>query len=270
MEKKFLMVAVFGAPNSGKSTFANAIVNFDVSMVSSKPNTTREPTMAIYTEEQTQIVFIDTPGISQKNSSDYKMLSDRAKKCIEDADVCLFVFDGSKRIPQYLLNFLDLIKKPKIAAINKIDTFSKGKLLPYTEKIRDYFEDIFYISAAKNEGIDKIITKLKDYTVVEEWLFDGNIKGLREMKQLIEDRAQEVIFEMFHEEIPYFTKVETDEIRPLKDKSIVVSHKINAIKSHKHIFLGQIKALSMKIKEKIEKMLGVKVHYYLKFKFLSK
>jgi GTP-binding protein Era len=263
--RKSLNVAVFGAPNSGKSTFANAIVNAEICIVSSKPHTTREPTMAIFTHGNTQVVFIDTPGINTKMSKDESILSSMAQKCVHGSDICLFIFDGSKKIPPNIVAFADNLDKPKVALINKIDLISKGRLLPATEILKNTFQDIFYCSIIKQQGLELIRQFLLDKATEKEWLFESSAKGTRELNKLIEDRTQEAIFEIMSDEVPYKTKVQTIGFREEKSQ-IIIDQIIHIGSGHRHIFLGHIKKLSMLARFKISKMFDKSVHLFIDIK----
>jgi len=264
MEKKSITVAVFGAPNSGKSTLANMIVNSNVCIVSPKPNTTRLPTLAVYTENETQIVFIDTPGISNKRRKEEMALSAIAKKNANNADLFLFVFDGSKKLSMTINDFAENLPRNKtIAFVNKIDLISKGRLLPMTEILKNNFSNIFYGSAIEKTGVQDLLSLIKSNAEVGEWIFNDFEKTDRKIEDIINDKTQEVIFELMNEEVPYRTIIQLTSIEDQKDGSVEIKQTIHIPEAHKHIFLGKIKQISVKSRIKLQKFLKLKVHLYI-------
>jgi GTP-binding protein Era len=268
MEKKFINVAVLGAPNCGKSTFANVVVDSEISMVSSKPHTTREATLAIYTKDDLQIVFIDTPGISPSAKKTESKLASSARKNVNNADLCLFIFDVSKKPSMDLVEFASLINVPKFAFINKIDLVSKGRILPFIDAIKHVFTEIFCGSILNKIGTDEILKYIELKAENKEWMFADGIKSLKQINNLLNDRTQEVIFEVMNDEIPYNVEVKTTNIEEFKNKSTKIEQDIIIPKSYKHIFLGKIKTLSTKARFKISKMLKKQIHLYLTVKYL--
>ncbi len=266
MEKKSIYVAVFGAPNCGKSTLANSILNEQICITSSKPHTTREPTIAIFTKNDTQIVFIDTPGIGSKRSKIESQLANLAKKSIYKADLCLFIFDAQKKPPLHLLDFASNVSQKKIAFINKVDLVSKGRLLPFIDFLNDTFQDIFCGSAITQEGINQLLDFIIEKAQIGEWNYLASQKTLQNINSRINDRTKEAIFEIMSNEIPYSSEANIVDILEKEDNSIVIHQEIQIIPKHKHIFLGHIKNLSILARKKIEQMLQRKVHLYIKVK----
>lgn len=265
MKRKSITVAVFGAPNSGKSTLSNKIVNEEVCMVSSKPHTTRVPTLAIYTKNETQVVFIDTPGIGSGAKKEELKLASIARKTLESADFCLFIFDAKKKPQMNLLNFADLISKPKIAMINKIDLVSKGRLLPIINELKTVFKDIFCGAI-----LEKVPTDMLDFIVKnateKEWAYDQKQKSTRDFSELINDRTQEIIFELMNQEVPYQTQVFLTEVKEQNNGSLIIRQTIQIDQAHRHIFLGKIKEISMKSRKKITHILKKKIHLFITIK----
>ena len=266
--KKLITVSIFGAPNSGKSTFGNSVLNNKVCIVSSKPNTTRDTTLAIYNKGDTQVVFLDTPGISTKRRKDEMLLTKIAKKTLNSSDFCLFLFDGTKRIPAHILEYANSITIPKVALINKVDLVSKGRLLPHVVILKDVFKDIFFGSALHDDYED-LLEYIIDYAKESEWDFPEDMITNRDKNAMINDRTQEAIFELMSDEIPYNTEVKLVELYEKQDKSIVISQEILISRKYKHIFLGLIKKLSIKSRLNLEKALKTKVHLFINLKYLK-
>jgi GTP-binding protein Era len=264
--KKSLLVGILGEPNSGKSSLANAIINYNACMISCKPHTTRESTLAIYTKDEYQIVFTDTPGIGSSLRKDSMKLANIAKRSMEKNDVLVFLFDGTKKqIKPHMIDLIKQTKCPKIALFSKVDIVNRGKLLPLTAQISDYFQDIFYISSITTEGISAFLEKLKEYALDNDWFFDVDTKTNRTLQQMICDRTQEVLFTYLHDEIPYHTKVVIDNLQTKKGE-IFIYQNVFIKESYKHIFLSNIKTLSMKSREAVEKLLEKKTHLFLNVK----
>ncbi|MFN9116249.1 MAG: GTPase Era [Bacteroidota bacterium] len=266
MNKKIINVSVLGTPNCGKSTFANIIIGSQVSMVSSKPHTTRNAILGIFTKDDLQIVFTDTPGIGTSAKKDESSLSYNAKRNVEGNDLCLFMFDITKKIPIHILEFANSINKPKFAFINKIDLVSKGRLLPFIDGIRDVFTDIFCGSVLKEIGLDTVLKYIEEKAENGEWLFDSSTKGLKQIDELINDRTKEVVFEIMNEEIPYKIDVKIINLEDFKNGSLKIEQNIIIPKAYKHIFLGHIKRISISSRIKISEMLKRPVHLFLNLK----
>lgn len=246
-------VGIIGSPNVGKSSFINTIMNNKICIVSSSPHSTREPVLAVTKYKDTQIIFVDTPGISDKKNLSY--FNKYAEQYLNL--VCLFFFDATKSVNMQLMTLGAYCSKP-IALFNKIDKVNRGRLLPKTAILSDVFKDIFYISCLTKENIDLVLDEVIKYaTEGEEIEFETSSSILDRFN----DRAYEVLFRLFKEEIPYHLEVTTK----LDDREIIQT--IYASEKYRHIILGKYIVLKKLIKKNIEETNNMKIHYELKIVF---
>ena len=158
-------VSLIGRPNVGKSTLLNNILNTKVAITSSKPQTTRNIINGIYNEEDTQIVFTDTPGIHKPNHKLGKILNKGAYLSIDDVDIVCFLVDGKSGFgkgDEYIINKLKETDKPVILVINKIDGLNKEEIMSLILKYKDLydFNEIVPVSALKGSNVNELIKVL--------------------------------------------------------------------------------------------------------------
>ena len=158
--KKFEAV-ILGAPNCGKSTLINLLVEREICIVSDKPHTTRERTLAVLEKGDTQIIFLDTPGIDISRKSYAMKMKREAMSSSHIGDIQIFVFDATKKPLQDILHFASESKKVKIVVVNKIDLVNKGRLLPFTAELAKVFSTVFFISAKSGEGCETLPCRIR-------------------------------------------------------------------------------------------------------------
>ena len=161
-------VSLVGRPNVGKSTLLNSIIGKKIAIISDKPQTTRNLIQGIYNEEDTQIVFVDTPGIHKPKHKLGKYLNKQTYYTINDVDVIVFLIDGSESLgpgDKYVIEKLKEANKPVILAINKIDKLNKDEILLKIDEYKDLynFQEIVPLSALKNDNVDTLIKVIKKY-----------------------------------------------------------------------------------------------------------
>lgn len=161
-------VSLIGRPNTGKSTLLNQIIKEKVAIISPKPQTTRNLVEGIYNEEDTQIIFVDTPGIHKPVDKLGVALNSQAYYSINDVDILLLVVDAS--VPygkgdQFIIDKLSGVKKPVFLILNKIDKLSDEEILKKIDEYKNLYEfaEIIPVSALKNDNIDRLIKVLKEY-----------------------------------------------------------------------------------------------------------
>jgi GTP-binding protein Era len=180
-QKKCIVVAIAGEPNAGKSTLMNYLVGQKVSIVSPKVQTTRSIVKGILTEDETQIVFVDTPGIFKphKKRNLERAIVRTAWRNVKETDFVCLIIDGEKGISERTKMIIENLKEAEkkcVVAINKVDVVKKPMLLELATQLHSYgiFDEIFMISALTGHGVDK----LKDYLIgiapKEEWLYPGD------------------------------------------------------------------------------------------------
>lgn len=172
-------VSIIGRPNVGKSTLLNSLVNAKIAITSDKAQTTRNVIQGIYNEEDTQIVFVDTPGIHKPQSKLGKILNKQALSLIHDVDTVLFLVDASTGLgsgDQFILECLKNSNVPVILVVNKIDKIKNEEILGVIENYKDLypFADIVPVSAYKNDNLDCLVKVIKKYLKDNVKYFDDD------------------------------------------------------------------------------------------------
>lgn len=267
-------IAVIGAPNAGKSTLVNAMVGAKVSIVSHKVQTTRVPVRGIVNVGNSQLVFVDTPGLfAPKKRLDTAMV-EAAWGGARDADIVVLVIDAVRGIDEDVGRILDKladVKLPRIIALNKVDKLDdKGKLLALVGelKTRLEFEQIFMISATEGDGIDDLKKDLAARVPVGPWHYPAEDLTDAPMRLLAAEITREKIFHRLHDEVPYSSTVETTMWTERKDGSVRIEQTIFvAREGQKAIMLGKggatIKQVSMDSRRELTEILERPVHLFL-------
>jgi GTP-binding protein Era len=274
-------VALVGAPNAGKSTLLNWMVGGKISIVTPKVQTTRSRITGIcMADENTQIIFLDTPGIFEPKRRLEKAMVTAAWSGAHDADfVVLLVdakrgFDGdSRRIIEGLVSR----KRRAVLALNKIDGISREALLPLAAKLNEtgVFSDSFMISALKGDGVDDLRDFLAARMPPGPWLYPEDQLSDIPLRLLAAETTREKLFLRLHQELPYALGVETESWEELKDGSLRIDQVIYVLRdSHKPIVLGkggkQIKAVGQAARLDLEAFLGQRVHLFIHVKVAPK
>ena len=272
MSQKFATVSIIGKPNVGKSTLLNKILQQKLTIVTPKTQTTRTVINGILTQEDTQLVFTDTPGIfTPKKHLDSLML--RATwKDINNNDFILvlitpFTFEDTTKT---IIN--KILKKDKkiIITINKIDLSSSTKLHLLINDLKTIYPQIpvFEISATKGIGISSLINYLTQNSHTQPWLYPEKQITTSSLRFLCAEITREQLFLQLHQEIPYFLTVITREWMQKEDTSIIIRQDIIIEKQkHKQIILGKngeiIKKIGIQARINIEKAFNIKIHLFL-------
>lgn len=271
-EQKTLTVAIIGEPNAGKSTLVNQLVGMEISIVTHKVQTTRESIKGILTEGDTQIVFLDTPGIFEPDRTLEKAIVSNALSSLKGADIiCLMIDLKSMQAKSYLalIEKVQPLHKPIYAIINKIDLVAKENILPLIEELsaKNVFIEIFPISALKNKGVEHFKKFLMAQAKPGAWLFPEDEATDRNVRTIAEDITRKHAYLHLHKELPYSLKVETEKWEE-GEKSVKIYQCIYLLKqSQKAIALGtngaKLKDIGMRSRHEIAKLLGKKVHLFL-------
>ena len=219
-------VGVVGRPNAGKSTLINSIVGKKVAITSNKPQTTRNIIHGIYNEEDTQIVFVDTPGIHKPNHKLGTYLNRQAFYSMDDTDIVLVVVDASEdlgRGDKFIVDKLKDINKPVILVLNKIDKIKKENvLLKIDEYSKIYnFSEIVPVSALKNNNTNELVKVIKKYLKDEVRYYGEDDYTNKSTEFLISEIVREKIFNKTSEEIPHSLTCIVEHIETKKDKYII-------------------------------------------------
>ncbi|MEQ9111434.1 MAG: GTPase Era [Rhodospirillaceae bacterium] len=274
-------VAVLGAPNAGKSTLVNALVGTKVSIVSPKVQTTRTIVRGIALKDESQIVFVDTPGIFEgaKRRLERAMIS-VAWSGAEDADAVLLVVDGARSLETDTRALLKSLAKrqetrstPVMLVVNKVDVADKEQLLSLTTNLNDVvkFTDTFMVSALTSDGTDRILDILAGIMPLSPWLFPEDDVSDMPQRLLAAEITREKLFMALRQELPYDCMVATESWKENKDGSARVDQTIYVTRdSQKPIVLGKkgagIKSVGEQARRELENLLARRLHLFLHVK----
>ena len=272
--RRFGFIAVLGATNAGKSTLVNALVGAKVSIVSHKVQTTRVPVRGIAIEDQSQLVFIDTPGIFNPKRKLDRAMVDAAWGGAEDADAVILLIDAPHGIDEDTAKIIDKLKSARmsrIAVFNKVDRIEeKERLLALTQHLGTLmtFDQVFMISALRGTGVADLKTHLAKTVPPGPWHYAEDDVTDVPLRMLAAEMTRERIYHWLHEELPYSTTVETTSWKTLKDGSARIEQTIYVERDgQKSIVLGKggatIKKISMEARHGIEEIAGHPVHLFL-------
>ena len=271
-------VALIGEPNAGKSTLLNRMVGAKVSIVTHKVQTTRARIRGVAMEGETQIVFVDTPGLFQpKRRLDRAMVA-AAWGGAADADIVVLMVEAhrglTEGVERILEGLVDIGQGRKVAlAINKIDRVQSEVLLGLAKALNDRFAfvETFMISAERGHGIDALRQWLAGEFPQGPWLYPEDQIADLPIRMIAAEMTREKLTLRLHQELPYQLTVETENWEERKDGSARIDQLIYVIRDgHKGIVLGHkgetIKAVSKAAREELEEFLGRKVHLFLQVK----
>jgi GTP-binding protein Era len=268
-------VALIGAPNAGKSTLINALVGAKVSIVSRKAQTTRGPVRGVVVEGETQIVFVDTPGLFTPKRRLDRAMSDAAWGAAADADARALIVDARAEIAAGEITgdvqrILDGLKGRSVLILNKIDLVEAPKLLELSARLNAAarFEETFMISAESGSGLDRLKRDLAKLMPGGPWLYPEDQIADAPMRSLAAEITREKLFERLHDELPYQTTVETESWKDLPDGSARIEQTIYVTRdSHKKIVIGEggrtLKSIGTAARKEIAEANETKVHLFL-------
>ncbi|MEO9685198.1 MAG: GTPase Era [Tateyamaria sp.] len=275
-------VALIGEPNAGKSTLLNRMVGAKVSIVTHKVQTTRARIRGVAMEGESQIVFVDTPGLFQPRRRLDRAMVAAAWGGAADADVVVLMIEAhrglSEGVTRILEGLADIGKGRTIAlAINKIDRVEAPVLLGLAEKLNaEYdFAETFMISAEKGHGVDTLKEWLAEQVPAGPWLYPEDQIADLPMRMIAAEMTREKLTLRLHQELPYQLTVETENWEERKDGSARVDQIIYVSRDgHKGIVLGNkgetIKSVSQASRVELTEFLGRKVHLFLQVKVREK
>ena len=231
-ETKSGFVAVVGRPNAGKSTLLNHLVGEKLAMVSKKAQATRKRMNIIVMHGKTQVIFVDTPGLHEKEKLLNQFMMEEALKAIGDSDLVLFLAPASDSVDEYV-KFLALSERkkiPHIVVLTKIDRIPQAKLLEKLgryQKYQEYFEAIIPFSVNKKVGKEALLGEISKHLPLHPWLFDPELMTTEHIRDIYKELIRESIFENLSDEIPYesdvlITRIEESEVLDRVTANIVV------------------------------------------------
>ncbi len=272
-------VGLIGRPNVGKSTLINNIIGTKIAIISNKPQTTRNIIQGIYNDEESQIVFVDTPGIHKPNHKLGQYLNKQAYYSIDDVDVIMMLTDVSEPLgagDKYVIEKLKQVNKPVILILNKIDKIPREKILTKIVEYKDLynFSEIIPISALTSINVDDVIRTCKKYLPESVKFFDDDTITNKSNKFLISEMIREKIFLLTEEEVPHSTSCYIEKIEKSKNSLNIIATIVVDRDSLKRIIIGKQGAMIKKIgtmaRYDIEQLLKKKVYLDLHVRTIEK
>lgn len=268
MQKKSGFVSIIGIPNAGKSTLLNAVLGQNISIVTPKPQTTRNKIFGIYTHGDIQIIFVDTPGILEPKYKLQQFMKREIESSFEEADIIVLVVDSGKFNLQALSEIYQKYKKDfsshkLILVLNKIDLLKKEEVLPLIKIISDNlkFDDIVPVSSLKGFNVQELVNVIAAYLPENDFYFDENIITSQPEKFFASEIIRQNILRQYQDEIPFSVYIDIEEFKEREKGKDYISAAIFVERdTQKAIIIGssgsQIKRLGEKSRIEIEKFLG--------------
>lgn len=272
-DKKCGFVALIGAPNAGKSTITNHFAGSKVTIVSPKVQTTRSTVKGIGVWQNTQIIFLDTPGIFKPKRRLERAMVANAWGGAKDADIVVLVVDAKKGLDKETLNIIEALKKNKqnaVLLINKIDLVNKDKLIELSALLNQKyaFTETFFVSANNGKNMEDFYDYLAETLPSSPWYYPEEQMSDMPLKLLAAEIIREKLFLYLQKELPYELTVEPELWQHNDDESVRAEITIYVKKdSQKVIVLGKngamIKKIGMSARREIERLFEQRVHLFL-------
>lgn len=265
-------VALIGRPNVGKSTLLNYLVGQKVAIMSPQPQTTRNKIPGIYTDDQEQIVFIDTPGIHKPKNKLDDFMDKSSYSALDEVDVVLFMVEPEPagKGDQYIAELLKKIKKPVFLVINKIDKVHPDELLSIIDSYKNLgdFAEIVPISASQGNNVSELIKTIAKYLPEGPQFYDADQLTDRPEYFIVAELIREQVLKLTHEEVPHATAVVVDRMRDHEGGKLQVEATIYVERpGQKGIIIGKkgqmLKQIGIAARQEIEALLGEKVNLRL-------
>ena len=268
-------VSIVGRPNVGKSTLMNNVVGEKIAIMSDKPQTTRNTIQAVYTDDESQVVFLDTPGIHKPKNKLGEIMVKAATDAFSNVDLILFVVDSSRKIgpgDRRIMEDLKGSKTPIVLVINKIDQIEdKDELFDIIKMYDDekMFKEIVPISALKGKNVKTLINVIKEDLEEGPKYFPDYMVTDQPERVLIAELIREKVLHYVDDEVPHGVAVEIERMKARKDKEIIdISAVIYCERdSHKGIIIGKggrkLKGIGKSARQDIELLLGSQINLQL-------
>lgn len=267
-------VTLIGRPNVGKSTLMNKLIGQKIAITSNKPQTTRNRIQTVYTCEEGQIVFVDTPGIHKAKNKLGEYMVNVAEQTLKEVDVVLwlveptdFIGAGERHIAEQLMN----VKTPVILVINKVDTVKKEEILRFIDNYRKIYDfaEIVPVSALKGTNTDDLISTIFKYLSEGPMFYDEDTVTDQPMRQIVAELIREKALKCLSDEIPHGIAVYIDQMKERKSGDIIdIDATIVCERdSHKGIIIGKqgvmLKKIGSAARYEIERMMEIKINLKL-------
>ena len=265
-------VTLVGRPNAGKSTLLNRLVGERLAIVSAKPQSTRERVVGILSDETSQLIFLDTPGLLEPRYALHKAMLHSAHKAIEDADVILYLVDAQRDKPEDLVTLGQLPAPPRapvIVVFNKSDEVSSAR----REELSALAPDAEWISAATGAGCEALLARVRAALPHSAFFYDADDVSTQQMRFFVAEFLRETVLEQLDDEVPYGIAVGIEEFREAEDPVYIRAFLYVERESQKGIVVGaggsRIKAIGQAARARIEPLVGRKVFLDLRVKELK-
>jgi len=263
---------LIGRPNVGKSTLMNKLIGQKIAITSNKPQTTRNRIQTVYTSEEGQIVFLDTPGIHKAKNKLGDYMVGVAQRTLSEVDVILWLVEPTNYIgagEQYIIEQLKKTKTPVILVINKIDTIKKEEVLPFIDTYRKEldFAEIVPVSALKGDNTDTLISCIMKYLPYGPAFYDEDTITDQPMRQIVSELIREKALRCLDEEIPHGVAVSIESMKYRKNICDIEATIVCERDSHKGIIIGKggsmLKKIGSTARPDIEDLLEMQVNLQL-------
>ena len=265
-------VSIVGRPNAGKSTLINSIIGSKVAIVSDKAHTTRNNIQGIYNDDDSQIIFIDTPGIHKPMHKLGKYMNSQSYYSIEDTNVILFMVDATEKIgkgDKFILEKLKEVDSNVFLVLNKVDRIKKENLFPMIEEYNKLFDfkEIIPISALKKDNIDDLIKTIKKYLDEGERYYSEDYYTDKSINFMVSEIVREKVLNLTHEEVPHAVTCVLEKYEEEKNSIHINVLIIVEREGIKRILVGHsvsmIKEIGIEARKDIEELVGKKVYLEL-------
>ncbi len=268
-------VAITGRPNAGKSTLMNKIIGEKVAIVSNKPQTTRTKILGVHTQDDCQVVLIDTPGIHKPHNKLGQKMEKYIYTATQDIDVLLYVVDCNLHENEYekerqALMGLKKGNTPVILVVNKVDTVPKLNLLPVIDRLKGLydFHGIVPVSAQKGVNVDQLLEEIKALLPEGPQFFPGDVITDQPERQIVAEFIREKTLRLLNQEIPHGVAVEIEKMHKRDNGTYEILAAIYCERqNHKAIIIGKkgekLKDIGSRARQDIERFLGSKVYLEL-------
>jgi GTP-binding protein Era len=253
-DKKFKsgFATLIGRPNVGKSTLMNALIGQKIAITSGKPQTTRNRIQTVYTSQEGQIVFLDTPGIHKAKNKLGNYMVNVAERTMSEVDVILWLVEPTDYIgagEQHIIEQLKKTNTPVILVINKIDTVKKENLLTVIDQYSQHldFAEIIPVSALKKDGMEELIENIMKYLPYGEPFYDEDTVTDQPMRQIVAELIREKALKCLEDEIPHGIAVTIESMKFRKKIVDIEATIICEKESHKGIIIGKQGSMLKKI-----------------------
>lgn len=271
MSKQFKsgFISIIGRPNVGKSTFMNRVIGEKIAIMSDKPQTTRNKIQGVLTEEDAQMVFIDTPGIHKPKHRLGDFMVQVAEDSLNEIDAVLFMVNASEGYgagDQFIIDRLQKVKSPVFLILNKIDLIHPDDIFELIEKYKDLYDfaEVFPISALEGNNVEFLLSKLKSYLPEGPQYYPTDQITDHPERFIMTELIREKVLQLTREEIPHSIAVLLENIERRKNDTLYIQAVIVTERpTQKGILIGKqgkmLKDIGKKARQDIETLLGTKV-----------